>query len=102
MKCSILCCILLVFSASDVMAQATGESLYKEKTCIACHGAKGNKPLLPNYPKIAGQNAAYAEQQMLDIKSGARKNGQTAAMAGIMHLVTEEEIKTLARYVEGI
>ena len=26
--------------------------------------------LLPEYPKIAGQNAKYAERQMLDIKSG--------------------------------
>jgi cytochrome c len=106
MKGFVLCCALFVFSATNVMAQATGESpgasLYKEKTCIACHGPNGNKPLLPSYPKIAGQNAAYAEQQMLDIKSGARQNGQAAAMAGVMHLVTEAEIKALATYIEGI
>jgi hypothetical protein len=30
---------------------------------------------MPEYPKLAGQNAKYAEQQMLDIKSGARANG---------------------------
>ena len=60
---------------------------------------KGDKPLMPNYPKVAGQNAAYAEQQMKDIKSGARNNGQTAAMKGVMHLVSDEEIKALADYL---
>jgi cytochrome c len=54
---------------------------------------------MPNYPKVAGQNAAYIEQQMKDIKSGARNNGQTAAMKGVMHLVSDEEIKVLSEYL---
>ncbi|MDR1227494.1 MAG: c-type cytochrome [Azoarcus sp.] len=81
---------------------ADGAALYIEKTCVACHGPNGNKPLLPSYPRIGGQNAAYAEQQMRDIKSGARANGQTAAMKGIMHLVDDMEIKTLAVYLESL
>jgi cytochrome c len=78
---------------------ADGAKLYTEKTCNACHGPAGNKPILPDYPKIAGQNAKYAERQMLDIKSGARKNGNAAAMAGVMHLVNEAEIKALSEYI---
>ena len=62
------------------------------------HGANFSKPIAPNYPKIAGQNAAYTEQQMKDIKSGARNNGQTAAK-GVMHLVNDEEIKALSEYL---
>lgn len=81
---------------------ADGATLYTEKTCNACHGPKGNKPILPDYPKIAGQNAKYAERQMLDIKSGERKNGNAAAMAGVMHLVNEAEIKLLAEYVSKL
>ncbi|MCL2525041.1 MAG: c-type cytochrome [Betaproteobacteria bacterium] len=85
--------------AAPVMAAPDGAKLYVDKTCVACHGPKGDKPLMPSYPKISGQNAAYAEQQMKDIKSGARNNGQTAAMKGVMHLVNDEEIKILAEYV---
>jgi cytochrome c len=85
--------------ASPVIAAPDGAKLYAEKTCNACHGPKGDKPLMPNYPKIAGQNAAYTEQQMKDIKSGARNNGQTAAMKGVMHLVNDEEIKALSEYL---
>ena len=79
-----------------------GAKLYAEKTCVACHGKEGKKPLTPTYPKLAGQNAAYAEQQMKDIKSGARNNGQTAAMQGVMHLVSDAEIKLLAEYLSSL
>lgn len=88
--------------ACSAMAAPDGATLFKEKTCNACHGPKGDKPLMPNYPKVAGQNAAYAEQQMKDIKSGARNNGQTAAMKGVMHLVNDEEIKALADYLSKL
>ncbi len=83
-------------------AMADGKALYLEKTCIACHGKDAKKPLTPEYPKLAGQNAAYAEKQMLDIKSGARANGNSAAMKGVMHLVSDEEIKQLAKYLSEI
>ncbi len=85
--------------AGSAVAAPDGAKLYADKTCNACHGPKGDKPLMPNYPKIAGQNAAYTEQQMKDIKSGARNNGQTAAMKGVMHLVNDEEIKALSEYL---
>ena len=81
---------------------ADGKALYLEKTCIACHGKDAKKPLTPEYPKLAGQNAKYAERQMLDIKSGVRANGNSAAMKGVMHLVSDEEIKELAKYLSEI
>jgi cytochrome c len=88
--------------ASPAFAALDGAKLYGEKTCNACHGPKGDKPLMPNYPKIAGQNAAYIVQQMQDIKSGARNNGQTAAMKGVMHLVDDEEIKAIAEHLSKL
>ena len=94
--------IALAIAAAPAIAAPDGATLYKDKTCNACHGPKGDKPLMPNYPKIAGQNAAYTEQQMKDIKSGARNNGQTAAMKGVMHLVNDEEIKALAEYLSKL
>jgi len=94
--------IAAAFVASPAIAAMDGAALYKDKTCNACHGPKGDKPLMPNYPKVAGQNAAYIEAQMKDIKSGARNNGQTAAMKGVMHLVNDEEIKALADYLSKL
>lgn len=94
--------LALAVMSSAAVAAPDGAKLFAEKTCNACHGPKGDKPLMPNYPKVAGQNAAYAEQQMKDIKSGARNNGQTAAMKGVMHLVNDEEIKAIAEYLSKL
>jgi cytochrome c len=97
---------LILFAAtvcfSSTTLAADGAKLYAEKTCSACHGPAGNKPLMPDYPKIAGQNVKYIERQMLDIKSGDRANGNTAAMKGVMHLVDEAEIKAIAEYVSKL
>ena len=97
----------LILAASAALAfsvpvLADGKALYLEKTCIACHGKDAKKPLTPEYPKLAGQNAKYAERQMLDIKSGARANGNSAAMKGVMHLVSDEEITELAKYLSEL
>lgn len=85
--------------AAPVADNSVGAELYKTKTCFTCHGADGKTPILPIYPNIAGQTSEYALQQMQDITSGARANGMTAAMKGVMHLVSEEEMKILADYV---
>lgn len=85
--------------ASSAVLAGDGAKLFVEKTCTACHGKDGKTPLMPEYPKIAGQNAKYAEKQMLDIKNGVRTNGNSAAMKGVMVIVSEQEIKDLAEYV---
>lgn len=43
--------------------------------------------------------AEYALAQMKDIKTGARSNGQSAAMKGVMHLVNDDEMKAIAEWL---
>ena len=88
-------------SAED-SAPLDGAALYQQRTCIACHGVDARTPILPEYPKIAGQNEAYIARQIRDIKSGARNNANTPAMAGVLHLVSEAEIDVLAKYISGL
>lgn len=78
---------------------ADGAALYKSKTCWSCHGKDAKTPLMPAYPKLAGQNADYAYNQMKDIKSGKRNNGQTAAMKGVMGLVNDAEMREIANWL---
>jgi cytochrome c len=94
--------VVAIAVAGQTLAAADGAKLYVEKTCVACHGKDAKTPILPDYPKLAGQNAAYAEKQMKDIKSGARANGNSAAMKGVMHLVSDAEIKVLAQYLSSL
>ena len=91
--------IIAVLAVASPALAADGAKLFQDKTCWSCHGKDGKKTILPDYPKIAGQNVKYVERQMLDIKSGARANGNSAAMKGVMELVSEEEIKAIADYV---
>ena len=54
---------------------------------------------MPTYPKLVGQNADYLFNQMQDIKSGTRNNGMTVAMKGVMHLVSEAEMRAIADWL---
>lgn len=83
-------------------AVAGGADLYKTKACFSCHGADANTPVMPTYPKLAGQNADYAYNQMIDIKSGKRANGASAAMKGIMAGVSEAEAKEIAGWLASL
>ena len=76
-----------------------GAMLYQTKTCVACHGKDAKTPLLPEYPKISGQNEKYIVNQMMDIKTGKRNNGNSAAMQGVMSLVSEAEIQAIAKWL---
>ncbi len=102
MKVSTLLLMTSILSVGGVAYAGDGAKLFTEKTCTACHGKDGKTPLMPDYPKIAGQNKAYIERQMTDIKSGKRANGNAAAMQGVMSIVTDEDIKDLAEYVSTL
>ncbi len=87
--------------ATSAMA-LDGAALYLDATkggCSACHGKDAKTPIMPSYPKLAGQNADYAFNQMKDIQSGKRNNGMTAAMKGITHLTNDEEKKAIAQWL---
>ena len=97
----VLTCAAGIGFASNAAA-LDGKALYLDPTkggCSACHGKDGKTPIMPSYPKLAGQNADYAYNQMKDIQSGKRNNGMTAAMKGITHLTTDEEKKAIAQWL---
>jgi len=91
--------------ADDV---ADGEQLYKTKTCVACHGPKGARPI-QSYPALAGQNEKYLLTQMQDIKSGKRIASKdpatghpfTEGMQAVMHLLADEDLPKLAKYLKA-
>ncbi len=93
---------LLSFGVVGGASAADGATLFKTKTCWSCHGKDAKTPIMPMYPKLAGQSAEYAFNQMKDIKSGKRNNGQTAAMKGVMALVSDDEMKTIAEWLSSL
>ena len=96
----LLLSLLLSFGLSQsLFAEEDGAALYQSKTCWACHGKDAKTPMTPAYPIIAGQGELYTLNQMKDIKSGARKNGSSIAMQGVMGLVSEDQMKAIAKWL---
>jgi len=90
--------------AAEKPAALDGATLYKTKTCMVCHGADAQTPVLPNYPKLTGQNPGYALAQMKDIKSGTRDNGQSAVMKAFMDHsnVNDAEMEAIAEWLSNL
>ncbi|MEE4161654.1 MAG: c-type cytochrome [Woeseiaceae bacterium] len=87
-----------------------GEALYRAgnaetgvAACIACHGPKGVGNAAAQYPSLSGQHAAYTEKTLKDYRSGERKSiAGNNAMNEIAAKLTDDEIKALASYVQGL
>ncbi len=101
LKTTLLVAAIAVAPMGSALA-LDGAELYQTKTCFSCHGKDAQSPILPIYPRLAGQSKEYAAAQMRDIKSGTRSNGQSAAMKGVMHLVSDEEIDAIAEYLSTL
>lgn len=105
LKTTLVAASIALFGFTSSAMALDGEALFKDPKkggCTACHGKDAKSPIMPMYPKLAGQNEAYLVQQLKDIKSGARNNGQTIAMKGIMHMVNDEEIAAIAKYLSTL
>jgi len=79
-----------LFSASANAMEAPASAA----SCVGCHAADGNS-VVPNFPKLAGQHAAYLEKQLKDFRDGFRKD---ATMEAFAKKLTDEEIKDLAAF----
>ncbi|MGN7613693.1 c-type cytochrome [Magnetococcales bacterium HHB-1] len=79
-----------------------GRTLYTAKLCPTCHGPHGQEPIGPLYPKLAGQNRAYALQQFQDIQSGKRNNALSPAMKPMIANISESEANALFDYLSAI
>lgn len=66
----------------------------KSSTCAACHGPDGNSAAA-NFPKLAGQHERYIIKQLMDFKSGARKDPVMSPQAANL---SEEDMADLAAY----
>lgn len=98
-----ICLILSFAMLPSLAAAADGKKLFEDKGCTACHGEDAKTPLQEGYPKLAGQNADYMLQQMKDVKSGARKNGQIVdTMKPVIDELKEDEMKALASYLASL
>ena len=86
--------LLVVISLQAVAEGDATAGQAKSAICAACHGADGNSAV-PNWPKLAGQHAAYLERQTALIKSGDRS---VPEMMGIVAGMSEQDLRDIAAY----
>ncbi len=82
----------LAFTA--IGAQAQEAAKIAETVCAPCHGPDGNS-VIPNFPKIAGQQPSYIAKQLADIAAGKRKSD---AMGAALANVTSSDYAALAAW----
>ena len=68
-------------------------------SCAGCHGPAG-AGIPAQYPRLSGQWAEYTESQLVQFRSGQRKN--SAQMTAIAARLSDTEIKALSDYVAGL
>ena len=79
--------------------EAESEAAFAQKlqACGACHGEKGDKPLAPDYPVLAGQHADYIAAALRHYRDGRRTHPIMVAQVKALQL-TEDDIKGLGEY----
>ena len=66
-------------------------------TCLACHTADGTRGV-PANPILAAQHPEYLVKQLIEFKSGKRKN---AVMQGMAAILSEDDMKHVAAFYAG-
>ena len=87
-------------------AGSLGEKIYRGgiaatgvPACAACHGANG-AGIPKQYPRLSGQHADYALQQLRTLRTGERANAPM--MMAIAAKMTDAEMQAVADYMQGL
>jgi cytochrome c553 len=84
---------------------ANGKALADSHNCAACHGVGLNKPVSPEYPKLAGQHATYiywALRQYQMGKANPTLGRNNAIMQAQVQSLSQSDMKDIAAYVESL
>jgi cytochrome c553 len=80
-------------SAADI---AAGKK--RAAVCAGCHGMDGIS-IVPTFPNLAGQKAAYTIKQLKAFKNKQRMD---ASMISQARALSDEDIENLAAYYESL
>ena len=82
------------FAVLPAAGQNVEAGAKKAEPCTACHGPSGNSTN-PEWPNLAGQNAAYIREQLAMFKAKKRNN---PVMFPIIENLSEQDFADIAAY----
>lgn len=96
---AIIAAVLAGFATVAVADDAPPERLAAVlATCTGCHGENGVSAT-PGIPSLAGQNAHYLLEKLVDLRRGARP---AVVMQPIAAALAEDDLPLLARHFAGL
>ena len=73
-----------------------------EQECSLCHG-RGGQSVSPTFPRLAGQRAAYIQEELMEFREGSRKDPDAQAyMWGMASQLNNDIIEALGHYYQDL
>jgi cytochrome c553 len=82
-----------------------GQALVEKGNCASCHGAGLNAPIMPAYPKLAGQHPDYIYYALKAYKVGngnAQYGRNNAVMGSQVQAFSDADLHDIAAYVASL
>jgi len=79
-----------------------GNLEYKIQACIACHGPNGQGNLPAAIPSLSGQHSIYIYNQLKNFQKKQRSNDPNKMMRNIVYRMSDDEMKAVSEYIEGL
>lgn len=95
--------MLGVLAGMATLAQAPAGSAAQGRdkyvACASCHGSDGRSAVMPQYPKIGGQNLEYLVNALKAYRDGRRQGTYAAMMGEVAKPLSDTDIASLAAYI---
>ena len=109
MKFAIITAVLLssigLVNVANAANKEKGHALVEKASCTSCHGAGLNAPILPAYPKLAGQYADYLYYALKAYKVGnsnAQFGRNNAVMVSQIQNFSDADLQDMAAYISSL
>ena len=82
-----------------------GKALVEKANCASCHGAGLNAPIMPVYPKLAGQYPDYLYYALKAYKVGnanAQYGRNNAIMGSQVQAFSDADLQDISAYIASL
>ncbi len=93
-----VCATALAAEETDVVTGDPVAGAEKVSLCMVCHGPNGRAPIVPIYPRLAGQSSEYLVNALHAYRDGLRLGGMAAMMSPQAATLSDQDIGDIAAY----
>ena len=94
-----------IVNVANAASADKGQALVEKGNCASCHGAGLNAPILPIYPKLAGQYPDYLYYALKAYKVGGNNpqyGRNNAIMGALVQGYSDADMQDIAAYIASL